>query len=377
MEIWKRGADGKYALLKTFPICRWSGQLGPKVREGDRQAPEGFYTITPAQMNPNSAYYLSFDTGFPNAYDRAHGRTGSAPDGARLLLVARLLRHDGRGDRRDLRHRPRVLRRRPARLPVPVLSVPHDGREPGEAPLRSAHRLLEEPQGRLGLLRGHRRRAAGRRRRAAATCSTAATATPAGSGRRPEAPAGRAGGGRRSSPRACQPSSSSTTTAAGTNPSARPFASAAGDDGSLAVEPAPARNARRREPARRPRHRPARDRPRRQWQGRERAPATALAFAAAARPHRPSSRSRLLAVAGATTRRTVTRRRPAPADAVLQADDRRYRRSLQPCPRVETTAQSPATAARRPPRRRPRPPPHRRSPAQRAGGRERGRRHGD
>jgi murein L,D-transpeptidase YafK len=78
MEVWKRGQDGKYALLKTFPICRWSGQLGPKVKEGDRQAPEGFYTITPAQMNPNSAYYLSFDTGYPNAYDRAFGRSGSA-----------------------------------------------------------------------------------------------------------------------------------------------------------------------------------------------------------------------------------------------------------------------------------------------------------
>ena len=78
MEVWKRGSNGHYALLKTYPICRWSGQLGPKVREGDRQAPEGFYTVTPAQMNPNSAYYLSFDTGFPNAYDRSFGRTGSA-----------------------------------------------------------------------------------------------------------------------------------------------------------------------------------------------------------------------------------------------------------------------------------------------------------
>src|SRR5215207_3261231 len=77
MEVWKRGADGEYALLKTYPICRWSGQLGPKVREGDRQAPEGFYTITPAQMNPNSSFYLSFDTGYPNAFDRAHGRTGA------------------------------------------------------------------------------------------------------------------------------------------------------------------------------------------------------------------------------------------------------------------------------------------------------------
>jgi murein L,D-transpeptidase YafK len=77
IEVWKRRSDGKYAHLKTYPICRWSGQLGPKVREGDRQAPEGFYTVTPAQMNPNSAYYLSFDTGYPNAYDRAHGRTGA------------------------------------------------------------------------------------------------------------------------------------------------------------------------------------------------------------------------------------------------------------------------------------------------------------
>lgn len=77
MEVWKRGADGQYALLKTFPICRWSGQLGPKVREGDRQAPEGFYPISMGQMNPNSSYYLSFDTGYPNAFDRANGRTGS------------------------------------------------------------------------------------------------------------------------------------------------------------------------------------------------------------------------------------------------------------------------------------------------------------
>ncbi|MHC2087378.1 L,D-transpeptidase family protein [Methylobacterium sp. CM6244] len=77
MEVWKRGANGQYALLKTFPICRWSGQLGPKTKQGDRQAPEGFYTVTPGQMNPNSSYYLSFDTGYPNTYDRANGRTGN------------------------------------------------------------------------------------------------------------------------------------------------------------------------------------------------------------------------------------------------------------------------------------------------------------
>ncbi len=77
LEVWKKGRDGKYALLKTYPICRWSGQLGPKIREGDRQAPEGFYTVTPAQMNPNSSFYLSFDTGYPNAFDRAHVRSGA------------------------------------------------------------------------------------------------------------------------------------------------------------------------------------------------------------------------------------------------------------------------------------------------------------
>ena len=75
-EIWKQKSDGTYALLKTYPMCRWSGQLGPKTKEGDRQVPEGFYTIAPGQMNPNSNYYLSFNVGYPNAYDRAYGRTG-------------------------------------------------------------------------------------------------------------------------------------------------------------------------------------------------------------------------------------------------------------------------------------------------------------
>jgi murein L,D-transpeptidase YafK len=77
LEVWKQDRTGRFALLKTYPICRWSGDLGPKIREGDRQAPEGFYSITPAQMNPQSAYYLSFNMGYPNAFDRALGRTGS------------------------------------------------------------------------------------------------------------------------------------------------------------------------------------------------------------------------------------------------------------------------------------------------------------
>ena len=78
LEIWKMKSDGHYALFKTYPMCRWSGQLGPKVKEGDRQVPEGFYSIPPSHMNPNSAYYLSFDVGYPNAYDRALGHTGGS-----------------------------------------------------------------------------------------------------------------------------------------------------------------------------------------------------------------------------------------------------------------------------------------------------------
>jgi murein L,D-transpeptidase YafK len=75
-EVWKMGSDGKYVHLKTYPMCRWSGQLGPKTREGDRQVPEGFYSISPAQMNPNSSYYLSFNVGYPNQLDRALGHSG-------------------------------------------------------------------------------------------------------------------------------------------------------------------------------------------------------------------------------------------------------------------------------------------------------------
>ncbi|KQT80618.1 murein L,D-transpeptidase family protein [Methylobacterium sp. Leaf466] len=78
IEVWKRAGSGRFVHVKTYPICRWSGQLGPKRKTGDRQTPEGFYTVAKSQMNPNSAYYLSFDVGYPNAYDRAHGYTGSA-----------------------------------------------------------------------------------------------------------------------------------------------------------------------------------------------------------------------------------------------------------------------------------------------------------
>jgi len=77
LEVWKQDDSGRFALFRSYPICRFSGELGPKIKTGDRQAPEGFYTITPGLMNPNSSQYLAINTGFPNAYDRANGRTGS------------------------------------------------------------------------------------------------------------------------------------------------------------------------------------------------------------------------------------------------------------------------------------------------------------
>ncbi|TIW92745.1 murein L,D-transpeptidase family protein, partial [Mesorhizobium sp.] len=77
LEIWKAKTNGRYEMVANYDICKWSGKLGPKYTEGDRQAPEGFYTVRPSQMNPRSNYHLSFNIGYPNAYDRANGRTGS------------------------------------------------------------------------------------------------------------------------------------------------------------------------------------------------------------------------------------------------------------------------------------------------------------
>jgi len=75
LEVWI-GKNGKYVLFHAYPICTYSGRLGPKIREGDNQAPEGFYRIGLNQLNPQSSYHLAFNLGYPNAYDRANGRTG-------------------------------------------------------------------------------------------------------------------------------------------------------------------------------------------------------------------------------------------------------------------------------------------------------------
>lgn len=76
LELWMK-RDGVFHRFASYPICRWSGGLGPKLQQGDHQAPEGFYSVDANALNPNSRWYRSFNLGYPNAFDAAHGRTGS------------------------------------------------------------------------------------------------------------------------------------------------------------------------------------------------------------------------------------------------------------------------------------------------------------
>ncbi len=77
LELWIQSGN-EFKRFRTYPICTFSGNLGPKLAEGDRQAPEGFYFVNRGRMNPASRYHLAFNIGYPNTFDRAHGRTGSA-----------------------------------------------------------------------------------------------------------------------------------------------------------------------------------------------------------------------------------------------------------------------------------------------------------
>ena len=77
LELWVQESDKSWQILKSYHIFGMSGELGPKTAEGDEQAPEGFYRVYPHSMNPRSKFHLSFNIGYPNAYDRKLGRTGS------------------------------------------------------------------------------------------------------------------------------------------------------------------------------------------------------------------------------------------------------------------------------------------------------------
>lgn len=77
LEVWKARSDGRYVAIKTYPICTWSGTLGPKNALGDQMSPEGFYGFTAEGLKPDSKYHLAFNVGYPNALDRALRRTGN------------------------------------------------------------------------------------------------------------------------------------------------------------------------------------------------------------------------------------------------------------------------------------------------------------
>ena len=161
LEVWKQDKTGRFALLTTYPICRWSGDLGPKVKEGDRQAPEGFYNITPAQMNPESQFYLSFNMGYPNAYDRSLGRTGAhlmvhgdcSSRGCYAMTDEQISEIYALG--RD------VLLRRPEVVPGAGLSVPDDRAEHGQASQQPELAVLEDAEAGQRPLRGDPARAEG------------------------------------------------------------------------------------------------------------------------------------------------------------------------------------------------------------------------
>ncbi len=164
LELWMM-RDGRFHRFATYPICKWSGQLGPKLATGDHQAPEGFYTVDETQLNPNSRWHRSFNLGFPNAFDKAHGRTGSflmvhggcgsvgcyAMTNGVIDEVWKLVTAALRGGQK--RFQVQVL---PFRLTDEALSS-HGGYPEGQ--------VLAEPQARLRPVRGRARSAQGQRLR--------------------------------------------------------------------------------------------------------------------------------------------------------------------------------------------------------------------
>ena len=147
LELWMQ-RDGVFHRFATYPICRWSGELGPKLQQGDSQAPEGFYTVDAAALNPNSRWYRSFNLGYPNAFDRDKGRTGS------LIMV-----HGGCAsigcfamtnapDGRDLAARDGGVQRRAETLPGPSVSVPNVRSGDDQACRKFRHRVLAQSQDR-------------------------------------------------------------------------------------------------------------------------------------------------------------------------------------------------------------------------------------
>ena len=164
LELWMQ-RDGRFELFATYSICFWSGRLGPKLREGDRQAPEGLYSVSLDQLYEKGRRPRSFDIGFPNAFDRVLRAHGLLHLRAWRLHVDRLLRHDQSRHGRDLC----AERARPARGPGPHrgarVPVPHDRSQPGGARRQPMACVLAEPQAGLRCLRAHPCAASGGRLR--------------------------------------------------------------------------------------------------------------------------------------------------------------------------------------------------------------------
>ena len=162
LELWME-KDGRFVRFATYPICLWSGRLGPKLREGDRQAPEGFYTVADEQLNPNSRWHRSFNLGFPNAFDQAHGRTGS------FIMVHGGCVSIGCYAMTDpvvdeiWRLVTAALDSGQARFRGPRLSVPHDGRAISRCGEATDGRLLGRPEEGLRPVRDEPRAAGGQR----------------------------------------------------------------------------------------------------------------------------------------------------------------------------------------------------------------------
>ena len=167
LEVWKQDTTGHFQLLKVYPICRWSGDLGP---EGQGRRPPGARGLlhdhpradeSEFQLLPRDQYRL------PQRLRQSQRPPRRVPDDPWRLLLARLLRDDRRADRRNLFAGARILPRRPAIVPDPGLSVPHDAGESRAASHQSEHGLLEDDQGRQRPFRGDTSRAEGRRLRPA------------------------------------------------------------------------------------------------------------------------------------------------------------------------------------------------------------------
>ncbi len=145
LEVWIKDGD-RYRLFHTYPVCTWGwGSLGPKLRQGDGQAPEGFYFVTPGRMNPYSRYHLAFNLGYPNAYDRAHGRTGSALMVHGDCVSIGCYAMTDRGIEEIYTLADAALRGGAAVLPGARLPVPHDPGKHGKTPPFEVAPVLGKP----------------------------------------------------------------------------------------------------------------------------------------------------------------------------------------------------------------------------------------